>query len=244
MTAPADALILDFGSVITLTMFETHRLSERNLGLPEGTLQWLGPFDSEGDTLWASMQRDEITERDYWLTRAKETGRLLGEDWTTMAEFVVRARGRDIERIIRPEIPTLVDVVSSAGKKLAILSNELDLFFGKELRQSLRVLDRFDVITDGTYSEILKPDPRAYLACLEELGLAADQCVFIDDQLRNVKGGLNVGLRALHLDVRRPREAFNAALGELGIAKVLSPQGELTMERLRRAAPEPSRDCN
>ena len=223
----AEALVLDFGSVVTLTMFETHRFSERNIGLPEGSLTWMGPFDPKADTLWSSMQRDEITERDYWLTRAKETGKLVGEEWTTMAEFIIRARGKNTEKIIRPEITPLINVVKAAGKKLAILSNELDLFFGKELRQSLKCLDHFDVISDATYTKILKPDPRAYQHCLDSLQLHADQCVFIDDQLRNVKGGLDVGMRAIHLDVHHPRNAFNTALEELAIAHAFTAPGIL-----------------
>jgi hypothetical protein len=63
MPDDARALILDFGSVVTLTMFETHRFSEHNLGLAEGSLTWMGPFDPDNDPLWAAMQRDEITER-------------------------------------------------------------------------------------------------------------------------------------------------------------------------------------
>ena len=223
----AEALVLDFGSVVTLTMFETHRFSERNIGLPEGSLTWMGPFDPKADTLWSSMQRDEITERDYWLTRAKETGKLVGEEWTTMAEFIIRARGKNTEKIIRPEITPLINVVKAAGKKLAILSNELDLFFGKELRQSLKCLDHFDVISDATYTKILKPDPRAYQHCLNSLQLHADQCVFIDDQLRNVKGGLHVGMRSIHLDVHHPRNAFNTALKELAIAQAFTSPGVL-----------------
>jgi putative hydrolase of the HAD superfamily len=227
MSKPAEALILDFGSVVTLTMFETHRFSEQNLGLPEGSLTWMGPFAPEEDELWASMQRDEITEREYWLTRAIETGKLLNEDWTTMAEFVIRARGQNTEQIIRPEIVPLVGALKDAGKKIAILSNELDLFFGKSLRQSLTFLQDFDVISDATYTKILKPDPRAYQSCLDDLGLEANQCVFIDDQMRNVAGGLNVGMRALHLDVHAPRTAFNEALAQLGIQKHFSAPGTL-----------------
>lgn len=224
---PAKALILDFGSVVTLTMFETHRFSERNLGLAEGTLTWMGPFDPEQDMLWAAMQRDEITEREYWLTRARETGALLGENWTTMAEFVKGARGKNTQQIIRPEIIPLIKAVKAAGKKIAILSNELDLFFGKDLRETLGFLRDFDVISDATYTNILKPDARAYQTCLDDLGLAAKDCVFIDDQMRNVRGGLAVGLRALQLDVKSPRDVFNSALAELGIPKQFTAPGQL-----------------
>lgn len=217
VTEAADALILDFGSVVTLTMFETHDFSEKSLGLPKGSLTWMGPFDPEADTLWAAMQRDEMTEREYWLLRTKEVGRLLGEEWTEMAQFVQRARGKNTHEIIRPEMPMLIDAVKKEGKKLAILSNELDLFFGKDLREQLTFLNDFDVITDATYTRILKPKPEAYQLCLDDLQLQPEQCVFIDDQMRNVKGGLAVGLQALHLDVFKPQDVFNEALKRLGI---------------------------
>ena len=46
------ALILDFGGVVTRTMFETHDITERALGLPAGSLTWRGPFDTATDPLW------------------------------------------------------------------------------------------------------------------------------------------------------------------------------------------------
>lgn len=218
-TNNADALVLDFGSVVTLTMFETHRLSEKEMGLPEGSLTWMGPFDPQGDVLWASMQRDEITERDYWLTRAKEVGKMLGEEWSQMSQFVIRARGNNPMAIVRPELPMLVKAVKAANKKLAILSNELDLFFGADLRKKITFLEEFDVITDATYTKVLKPAAQAYQLCLNELELQPDQCVFIDDQIRNVKGANLVGMRGLHLDVQNAQDVFNLSLKELGIKK-------------------------
>ena len=85
---PAQALILDFGGVISRTLFETHPQTERALGLPPGTLGWRGPFDPETDTLWQQMQAGQLSERDYWLQRTQQVGRLLGEDWTAMQTLV------------------------------------------------------------------------------------------------------------------------------------------------------------
>ena len=76
--AASKALILDFGGVISRTLFETHDLSEAALGLPPGTLTWRGPFDPSTDPLWRAMQANEISERDYWTTRTREVGRLVG----------------------------------------------------------------------------------------------------------------------------------------------------------------------
>ena len=111
------------------------------------------------------------------------------------------------------------------GASLAILSNELDLFYGAEFRTRLPLLNSFDVIVDATHTKILKPDPQAYAICLNRLGLAAAECVFVDDQQRNVDGARQVGLTTVLFDVRNPQTSYDRALAELGLAPA-SSQGE------------------
>jgi putative hydrolase of the HAD superfamily len=211
------ALVLDFGGVVTRTLFETHAATEAALGLPAGSLAWRGPFDPASDPLWQSMQAGDISERDYWLARTREVGLLVGESWDRMETFVTRARGADPAAMIRPQAIAAALAAKAAGCKLAILSNELDLFYGRELRQRVPVLRQFDCIVDATYTGILKPDPRAYALCLEQLDLPAGACVFIDDQSRNVEGALQVGMRALAFDVLQPSESYRLALRALGV---------------------------
>ena len=211
------ALILDFGGVVTRTLFETHDITERALGLSPGTLTWRGPFDPATDPLWVSMQAREITERDYWMTRTREVGALLGEEWSDMKTFVQRARGADAELVLRPEARDAILRAKQAGLKLAILSNELDLFYGVEFRKRFPLIQLFDVIVDATYTKILKPDPRAYEQVLAELGLDRVDCVFVDDQKKSIEGAEAVGLPYVHFDVTRPAEAYAQALKMLGI---------------------------
>lgn len=211
------ALILDFGGVVTRTLFETHDITERALGLPAGTLTWRGPFDPSTDPLWVSMQAREITERDYWMTRTREVGALIGEDWTDMKTFVQRARGADGDLVLRPQARDAVLKAKAAGLRLAILSNELDLFYGAAFRKRFPLIDLFDVIVDATYTGILKPDPRAYEQVLAELGLDRADCVFVDDQKKNIEGAQAVNLPHVHFDVTRPAESYAQALKMLGI---------------------------
>lgn len=211
------ALVLDFGGVISRMLFETHELSEQALGLPRGTLTWRGPFDPTTDPLWQEMQADKLSERDYWLARTREVGRLLGEDWDRMETFVQRARGADVEAVIRPEAVATIHAAKAAGCKLAILSNELDLFYGADFRQRLPLLQLFDVVVDATYTGILKPDPRAYALVTEALGMSAADCVFVDDQKRNADGGVRAGMQVVHFDVLRPAESFAEARRLLGV---------------------------
>ena len=217
MTQAAFALVLDFGGVITRTLFETQDENERALGLAPGSLTWRGPFDPDGDALWRSMQAGEITERDYYMARAQETGRLVQETWTTLPQFLRRIRGANPVSAIRPEALTAIATAKRHGVKLAILSNELDLFYGQDFRQKLPFLRDFDLIVDATYTGILKPDPRAYALVTNDLTLPAHACLFVDDQIKNVRGAINAGLRAVHFDVTRPADSYRAALAQLAI---------------------------
>ncbi len=211
------ALILDFGGVVSRTMFETHGLTEAALGLPAGTLTWRGPFDPVTDPLWCMMQSGEISEREYWHRRACETGRLIGRNWTEMSEFVIAARGADPGAIIRAEAIEAMEAAKAADCALAILSNELDLFYGSSFRKKLPFLSQVDAIVDATHTGILKPDRRAYQACVDELGVKPGDCVFVDDQAKNVKGARDAGMQSVHFNVQTPHKSYRQALSLLGV---------------------------
>lgn len=209
------ALVFDFGGVISKTMFETHSLTERELGLASGTLTWQGPFEPHSDDVWRAMQADEITERDYWLHRARETGELLGEQWDSMNAFVQKARGNKPMDIIRPEFIDCIAQAQQQGMRLSILSNELDLFYGADLRQKLDFIEQFELVVDATYTEILKPDPRAYQLIFDGLGLAPEQCLFIDDQQRNIDGAIAVGMQTQWFDVLNPAQSYASVIAKI-----------------------------
>jgi putative hydrolase of the HAD superfamily len=213
----AKALILDFGGVITKTLFETHGQTEAALGLVPGTLTWRGPFAPETDTLWCDMQAGRISERDYWTTRTREVGRLVDEEWEAMETLVKKARAADPASVVRPEADQAIRAAQAAGVRLAVLSNELDLFYGADFRARLPLVGLFETIVDATYTKLLKPDPRAYEAVLEALDLPPAACVFVDDQRRNIDGARTAGLRAVQFDVRRPRRSYAEALELFGL---------------------------
>jgi putative hydrolase of the HAD superfamily len=72
-------------------------------------------------------------------------------------------------------------------------------------------------VVDATYTRILKPDPRAYAAIVDAIGVPAPACVFVDDQPRNVRGAMEAGLRAVQFDVTRPSASYAEALSLLGL---------------------------
>jgi putative hydrolase of the HAD superfamily len=85
--------------------------------------------------------------------------------------------------VIRPEAVAAIDAAQAAGCKLAILSNELDLFYGATCASGCRCCASASTLHHRRHhTGILKPDPRAYRAVLDALGLPAAACVFVDDQ--------------------------------------------------------------
>ncbi len=197
-----EALLLDFGSVITVSMFERHRTTEIDLGLLPGSLTWLGPIAPETDPLWQAMQRDELTEREYWGRRASELAHAAGEsDWDVLA-MLTRLRHTDPNAVVRPQMRRLVQAAHAHGRRVGILSNELELFNGAEFLSRMDILNHMDVIVDATHTKILKPDPRAYAFAVEGLGVAPERILFVDDQFRNIAGAQRAGLQAQHFDLR------------------------------------------
>jgi len=209
------ALVLDFGGVMTKTIFETHRETETALGLLPGTLTWRGPFDPDSDILWQQMQDGAISERDYYAQRTLEVAALCGYQWTEMSQFIQAARGAEPNNVIRPEALEVIAIAKTHGHPLAILSNELDLFYGEAFRNKLTFIDDIEVIVDATYTKILKPDARAYLACCKELSCRPEDCVFVDDQKKNVDGAAAVGMIAVQFDVTKPAASYARALASL-----------------------------
>jgi putative hydrolase of the HAD superfamily len=200
------ALLLDFGSVIQKSFFETRGALERLLKLPSGSLKWAGPFDPAGDTMWQQVLSSEISERDYWGRRAQEVGRMVGQNWA-IREFCLQHNELSTQVTLRPEVLALISDVKNAGLKFGILTNELELFHGENWLETMPFANQVDAVVDATRTKILKPDPRSYALALDSLALAADEVVFIDDQPRNVAGGEAVGITSLHLDITRHQAA-------------------------------------
>ena len=118
---------------------------------------------------------------------------------------------------MRPEAAATVARAKAAGFKVGILSNELELFYGRETLERLELLRQMDGLIDATHTHILKPDPRAYRLGAEALGLPPEEIVFVDDQKRNVRGARAAGMTAVHFDVTRPGEGYAEAERRLGL---------------------------
>jgi len=213
----ARGLLLDVGVVFFKSAWEIADDYERLRGLPPGTAEGRGPLDPAGDPLWDRYLAGEITERDYWLTfaaRAEANGAPL-DGHPTLMRAMFQQPGVDA---VRPEALRLVEACIAQGRRTGILTNELMDFQGREWVESQPWFGSFPVLVDSTELGVRKPKPEPYLVAIEQMGLPADEIVFIDDNPTYVRGGAEVGLRSLLLDVRDPAEVFERAALELGLA--------------------------
>jgi putative hydrolase of the HAD superfamily len=142
---------------------------------------------------------------------------MVGEEWNDMQTFVRKGRGNTPMTHPRPEALDTIRMAKEAGRKLAILSNELDLFYGVEMRKKLTFLDGFDTIVDATYTKILKPDPRAFGFVTDALGLAPEECLFVDDQRKNLAGAEEIGMPYVHFDVTNPAGSYAEVRAKMGL---------------------------
>ncbi|QCQ91990.1 HAD-IA family hydrolase [Rhodococcus sp. SGAir0479] len=99
-----------------------------------------------------------------------------GSDGDLMARVVAQARGR--------------------GVRTAILSNDP----GGSGAQRLRDLAGpfVDAVVLSGDVGTAKPDPRIYALVAAGLGLAPDECVFVDDLVGNVRAAVAVGMVGVH----------------------------------------------
>jgi putative hydrolase of the HAD superfamily len=167
--------------------------------------------------------RRRVSERAYWAARAADLGRVLGERWDTRA-FINRLYDRPSWELLNHEVIALMVRARRAQLPVVALTNDLVNFHGQEWVDRQHWLRHFDAIVDGSLTGVLKPDPRAFAAGIEAVGLPAAEIVYLDDMPWNVSGGLAAGLQAIAVDGAAPGAAATEASRRLGLSVASAPE--------------------
>lgn len=100
---------------------------------------------------------------------------------------------------INPQTVDLVEKLSIAGNKLAILSNMT--------HETLAVLQRdehwlafFQHRFFSCHLGMVKPDARIYKHCLSEMKVQPGECIFIDDSYANCQAAAELGIHSIHFN--------------------------------------------
>jgi epoxide hydrolase-like predicted phosphatase len=96
-----------------------------------------------------------------------------------------------------PEMIAYLSSLRERGLRLAMLTNNV-AEWEPRWRSMLPVDDIFELVVDSAFVGMRKPEPEIYELTLERLGLAAPECVFVDDIDINCDAARELGMRAVH----------------------------------------------
>ena len=65
------------------------------------------------------------------------------------------------------------------------------------VREKYEIFSLIDHIVCSGEEKLLKPDPKIYQTLLERYNLKAEESVFIDDNINNVKGAIDMGMKSI-----------------------------------------------
>ena len=214
-----EAVIFDYGGVISTPPFDGVAEFEMDQGYPAGSMLRLFLGVDDGNLLDASTASD-------W--HNLETGQL------TLAEYLERLVERapsylggvpfDIEAYYRFSMEAPFGVhwmmvhrvrgLRETGYRTAILTNNV-AEWRPVWRSTFPVDDLFHAVVDSSEVGMRKPDPAIYLLTCERLGVDPNRSVFLDDNLANVQAARSLGMHSI-LVGPDPRHAL-AELDALGL---------------------------
>ena len=147
--------------MVLVTPFELHRQVEVHYGLPSGSLTWMGPFDPSTDPLWRELQAGRFSEPEYWRRRAEraKTERFAGRRGG-LRDYMRVCDAGSADAFIRSQVEVLVAEARAAGLGTGILTNETELFHGREWVEQVPILQVVDVFVDASVTGILKAPRR------------------------------------------------------------------------------------
>ena len=100
------------------------------------------------------------------------------------------------KRELIPGMDALIGDLKRAGYGVYLLSNAGTSF--ERYMRGLPGFASFDGMVVSCYEHVVKPSPQIYRILLDRYELRAEECLFVDDTLRNVRGAERAGLKGWH----------------------------------------------
>jgi len=187
-----EAVIWDFGGVLTTSPFEAFARFERERGLPADIIRRTNAINHH-ENAWAQFERAELDIEAFDQLFAEESLALGAE-----------VRGKDVLPLLsgdlRPEMVEALRRVKSKFKTGCITNNLPANAIGSASGRSLyiaEVMVLFDHVIESARIGLRKPDPRIYRHACDLLGVTPEQCIYLDDLGVNLKPARAMGMRTI-----------------------------------------------
>ncbi|MPM66539.1 Beta-phosphoglucomutase [bioreactor metagenome] len=112
----------------------------------------------------------------------------------------------DFKKLLRPEAVQLIRELKADGFKLGLASSGT-LERIKTKFDQCQLHDCFDTVVSGTQFKQTKPHPEIFLYTAQQLMVAPNECLVIEDSEMGINGGANAGMFVVAL--ADPRFKFN-----------------------------------
>lgn len=133
-------------------------------------------------------------------------------DSALFAEYVARY-ARTVQNVI-PGTWVLIDRLHAKNVPVHAITNWSAETWPEGIKAQPRLGEVFGTTVVSGQEGIMKPDPRIFHILCRKAGVAAVDCVFIDDSPHNVEGARAVGMDAIHFT---GADALELALTERGL---------------------------
>lgn len=208
------AVLWDFGGVILGSPFEAFRRYETEHGLPKDFVRMLNARNPDTNA-WAQMERNEIPLARFvelFEAEARDAGHAL-DGWAILKTLSGDIRPQMVEALQR----------CRARFRVACITNNMAAGDGPGMARSpekaaaiAEVMALFEHVVESSRLGWRKPDPRIYRHTCDLLGVAPEECVYLDDLGVNLKPARAMGMRTIK--VEDPDRAIAELEGMVGFA--------------------------
>ena len=187
------AVIWDFGGVFTSSPFEAFARYEAAKGAPKDLIRTVNATNPDSNA-WALFERNEVDAAGFDTLFLAES---------TALGFAIP--GRDVLPLLSGQLrPRMVAAlkVCKAHFKVGCITNNMASHHSPGADAPAagsmgQVMPLFDHVIESSRAGVRKPDPKIYLMMCEALGVAAADCVYLDDLGINCKPAAALGMRAI-----------------------------------------------
>lgn len=218
MDAPVEAVIWDYGGVISSPLFRGIGGFEADMGYPPGSIlelifgetAYIGAEGNPrgGDPVdgavpesasavthdWHRLETGEIGFEEYMAGVMERAPQVLGRslDIDAYQQFT-----RDMPLGIHWPVVHRIRRLRDDGVKVALLTNNVKEF-GSAWRSTFPVDELFEVVVDSSEVGMRKPDPAIFALALRELGdIVPEHAVFLDDFPGNIAAARRLGMHGV-----------------------------------------------
>jgi putative hydrolase of the HAD superfamily len=187
-----EAVIWDFGGVLTSSPFEAFNRFEAERGLPADFIRRVNAADPDANA-WAQFESAKIDGPAFDALFAAESEK-LGH----------RIQGAEVLKLLSGDIrPKMVAALEAcrARFKVGCITNNVKTGSGAGMAGSAEkaraveaIMARFHHVIESSKAGMRKPDPRIYALMCEALDVDPRHCIYLDDLGINLKPARAMGM--------------------------------------------------